>query len=103
MVQNIMEEEGGDIFDVRSVRLGHTQRGGAPSPFDRILAARLAIAAIETLQSLNDNASDYLCLGLKGKQIIATELETALAEIDWPHERPKDEWFMELRELARIL
>jgi 6-phosphofructokinase 1 len=103
MVQAIMEEEGGDLFDVRSVRLGHVQRGGSPSPFDRILAARLATAAMETLQSLEDNATDCLCMGLRGKQIVATELDAALAEIDWPHERAKQEWFMELRELARIL
>ena len=103
MVQAIMEEEGGELFDVRSVRLGHVQRGGSPSPFDRILAARLATAAIETLQSLKADASDYLCLGLRGKYIVATELEEALAEINWPSERPKQEWFMELRELARIL
>ena len=103
MVQSIMEEEGGDLFDVRSVRLGHVQRGGSPSPFDRILAARLATTAIETLQSLEEDASDYLCLGLRGKDIVATGLEEALAEIGWPNERPKEEWFMELRELARIL
>ncbi|HEY53898.1 MAG TPA: 6-phosphofructokinase [Caldilineae bacterium] len=103
MVQNIMEEEGGDLFDVRSVRLGHVQRGGSPSPFDRILAARLATAAVETLQSLEADAFDYLCLGLSGKDIVATELEKAMAEVDWPHERTKQEWFMELRELARIL
>ncbi len=103
MVQSIMEEEGGDLFDVRSVRLGHVQLGGSPSPFDRILAARLATVAVETLQSLNESATDCLCLGLRGKHIIATELDTALAEIDWPLERPKEEWFMKLRELARIL
>jgi len=103
MVQSIMEEEGGDLFDVCSVRLGHVQRGGPPSPFDRILAARLATTAIETLQSLEKDASDYLCLGLRGKYIVATELEEALTEINWPNERPKEEWFMKLRELARIL
>jgi len=103
MVQNIMEEEGGDLFDVRSVRLGHTQRGGSPTPFDRILAARLATAAMETLQSLEAGAADCLCLGLRGKRIVATGLDEALAEIDWPNERPKEEWFMELRELARLL
>ena len=103
MVQAIMEEEGGDLFDVRSVRLGHVQRGGPPSPFDRILAARLATAAMETLQSLEDNATDCLCMGLRGNRIVASELSAALTEIDWPHERTSQEWFMELRELARIL
>ena len=36
-------------YDVRVTILGHIQRGGAPSAFDRILASRLGIAAVETL------------------------------------------------------
>ena len=36
-------------FDVRMVILGHVQRGGAPSAFDRILASRLGSAAVQKL------------------------------------------------------
>jgi 6-phosphofructokinase 1 len=36
-------------FDVRMVILGHIQRGGAPSAFDRILASRLCSAATQKL------------------------------------------------------
>jgi len=55
------EKEGGAIsiaqriqrdfpeYDVRVTILGHIQRGGSPSAFDRILASRLGIAAVETL------------------------------------------------------
>lgn len=35
--------------EVRAVVLGHVQRGGAPSAFDRILAARMGSAAVESL------------------------------------------------------
>ncbi|MCE5173956.1 MAG: 6-phosphofructokinase [Bacteroidales bacterium] len=36
-------------YDVRVVILGHVQRGGSPSAYDRILASRLGNAAIEAL------------------------------------------------------
>jgi 6-phosphofructokinase 1 len=36
-------------FDVRMVILGHVQRGGAPSAFDRILASRLGAAAAQKM------------------------------------------------------
>ena len=36
-------------FDLRDIKLGHVQRGGAPTAFDRILATRLAAAATECL------------------------------------------------------
>lgn len=102
-IQRIMEEEGGELFDVRSVILGHLQRGGAPSPFDRILAARLAAAAVEHLNEGFGEGSLYQCIGLQGKHLIMRDIQEAMQEIDWPNERPKQEWFMELRELARIL
>ena len=35
-------------FDLRDVKLGHVQRGGAPTAFDRILATRLGAAATES-------------------------------------------------------
>jgi 6-phosphofructokinase 1 len=34
-------------YETRSVNLGHTQRGGSPSAYDRMLATRYGLAAIE--------------------------------------------------------
>jgi 6-phosphofructokinase 1 len=36
-------------YDVRVVILGHVQRGGSPTAYDRILASRLGAAAIDAL------------------------------------------------------
>jgi 6-phosphofructokinase 1 len=36
-------------YEVRYVVLGHVQRGGPPTPFDRVLAARFGVAAIGAL------------------------------------------------------
>jgi len=35
--------------DVRVTILGHVQRGGSPTPFDRILATRFGVAAVEMI------------------------------------------------------
>jgi 6-phosphofructokinase 1 len=36
-------------YEVRYVVLGHIQRGGAPTPFDRILATRFGVAAVQAV------------------------------------------------------
>ena len=36
-------------FETRAVVLGHTQRGGTPTAFDRVLATRLGVAAIDAV------------------------------------------------------
>ncbi|HEX2912872.1 MAG TPA: 6-phosphofructokinase [Chloroflexia bacterium] len=57
--------------EVRVTILGHIQRGGAPTAFDRILATRLGSAAVETLLS----GQSGVMMGLNGKQIEAVPLE----------------------------
>jgi 6-phosphofructokinase 1 len=36
-------------FTARVTRLGHIQRGGSPSAFDRLLASRMGVKAVEAL------------------------------------------------------
>jgi len=101
MIQRIMEEEGGDDFDVRSIILGHLQRGGAPTPFDRILAARLATEAVDILSQPSSSQNPFYTIGLQGNEIVSQPLAEAMAELDWPWERPKEQWFMPLISLVR--
>jgi 6-phosphofructokinase 1 len=61
-------------FEVRVTVLGHIQRGGAPSAFDRILATRLGAAAVRELQQGNHGH----IVGLIGNQIVLTPLEDVL-------------------------
>jgi len=42
-------EENLDGYDVRVSVLGHMQRGGSPSCFDRVLASRMGVKAVESL------------------------------------------------------
>jgi 6-phosphofructokinase 1 len=57
-------------IDLRSAILGHTQRGGAPTASDRVLASRLGVAAVE---SLLDGHSDVM-VGLVNGEIKLTPL-----------------------------
>jgi 6-phosphofructokinase 1 len=52
-------------YDMRVTILGHIQRGGSPSAYDRYIASRLGVAAIEALM---DNQRSIM-VGLKHKEI----------------------------------
>ena len=67
-------EENLPEYDVRVSILGHMQRGGSPSCFDRVLASRLGVKAVEILI---DNKTN-LMVGLKNNIVITTDLEEAI-------------------------
>ena len=67
-------EENMPEYDVRVSVLGHMQRGGAPSCFDRVLASRLGVKAVE---SILDGKSNYM-VGLLNDKIELTPLEQAI-------------------------
>ena len=67
-------EENMPEYDVRVSVLGHMQRGGSPSCFDRVLASRLGVKAVEILI---DNKTN-LMVGLKNNLVITTDLEEAI-------------------------
>lgn len=61
-------------YDAKVTVLGHIQRGGSPSCFDRVLASRLCVRAVELLL---DGKTD-LMVGFLNNRIEATSLENAL-------------------------
>lgn len=100
----LFEEEGGELFDVRQAILGHQVQGGAPSPFDRIQATRLAVRCIHYLiESIESNSTRSAFIGLHGKEIKFHDLEDFDRMADLKHQRPKDQWWMDLRPIARLL
>ncbi len=54
--------------DIRITNLGHVQRGGAPTAFDRILASRLGLGALEGLI----NGQKNVMAGLINNQLVYT-------------------------------
>lgn len=65
-------------IETRYVVLGHTQRGGSPTAFDRILATRTAVAAVDLLHK---GQSGFMA-ALKGVQLVPVELEKASPPVD---------------------
>lgn len=80
------EQEGGSLelinkvspmlegFDLRPTVLGHIQRGGSPSAFDRILATRMGSFAVELLLE----GQQGVMIGSSGDNLITTSLEIAM-------------------------
>ncbi len=58
-------------FEVRLTILGHTQRGGSPTAFDRLLASRMGIKAVE----LMTEGQSGVMVGLDGRHIVPVPLE----------------------------
>jgi 6-phosphofructokinase 1 len=62
-------------FESRSVVLGHIQRGGSPSAFDRVLATRYGLGAIDMV-----HRSEFgQMAALRGNKIISVPLAEAIA------------------------
>jgi 6-phosphofructokinase 1 len=100
----LFEKEGGELFDVRQAILGHMQQGGNPTPFDRIQATRLAAEGIDFLiKEAGQPVSSAAAIGLQGGKIEFTSLEDLPRLIEQKAERPKDQWWLELRPIARIM
>jgi 6-phosphofructokinase 1 len=85
------EVSGSCGHDVRAVVLGHVQRGGSPSAFDRILASRMGAKAV---YALRDGETD-VAVGLRAADIVTYPLPEGYACLHTL--RP------EMYELARIL
>lgn len=63
-------------YETRSVNLGHTQRGGTPSAFDRMLATRYGVAAIDLVHA----GKFGRLVVLKGTQISDISLADAISK-----------------------
>lgn len=63
-------------FQLRVTTLGHVQRGGAPTAYDRLLATRLAAAAVEHLAA----GDAGVLVGLLRGQLVGTALETVVTK-----------------------
>ncbi|MDO7788488.1 6-phosphofructokinase [Desulforamulus aquiferis] len=63
-------------FDTKVTILGHLQRGGIPSAFDRILAARLGAKAVELLMEGETNKM----VGVRSGEVVATSLDEVIGK-----------------------
>jgi len=77
-------------METRSVAIGHIQRGGAPTTFDRILSTRLGVAAADMV---NDGKWGSMA-ALRGNRIVPVDIRKAVAK----SKTVSTDWY----ELARV-
>jgi phosphofructokinase-like protein len=63
--------------EVRVSVLGHIQRGGSPSPFDRVLATRFGVAAVELIAEGNFGKM----VALRASKIVAVDMADAIGHL----------------------
>jgi 6-phosphofructokinase 1 len=63
--------------EVRISVLGHIQRGGSPSPFDRILATRFGVAAVDLIAA----GGFGMMVALRGESIVSVDLAHAIGHL----------------------
>ena len=85
-IRSMLEQELGE--DTRITILGHVQRGGAPSAFDRYLATLLGHAAVERLLTDGVDTTPQL-IGLRGNRVVTTPLMDCVAQTQAVAERIK--------------
>ncbi|OGO18616.1 MAG: 6-phosphofructokinase [Chloroflexi bacterium RBG_16_48_8] len=78
-------------FETRVTILGHIPRGGSPSAFDRMLATRMGVKAVEVLKA----GETDLMIGLSGRDIITVPLIDVVKQSRKPN--------LELLDMARTL
>lgn len=80
-------------YDVRVTILGHIQRGGSPTAYDRILASRMGVAAIDAL--LDEQRS--IMIGVVNNEIVHVPFTKAIKD-----DKPLDEKLMEVLHILSI-
>ncbi|XP_041099711.1 ATP-dependent 6-phosphofructokinase, platelet type-like isoform X4 [Polyodon spathula] len=113
-IYQLYSEEGKGVFDCRKNVLGHMQQGGAPSPFDRNFGTKIAAKAMlwisrklkETYRKgrVFANTDDTACLlGMRRRALVFQPVVDLKNETDFVHRIPKEQWWLKLRPLMKIL
>ncbi|XP_074261230.1 ATP-dependent 6-phosphofructokinase, platelet type isoform X3 [Saimiri boliviensis] len=112
-IYQLYSEEGKGVFDCRKNVLGHMQQGGAPSPFDRNFGTKISARAMEWITAKLKEArgrgkkfttDDSVCvLGISKRNVIFQPVAELKKETDFEHRIPKEQWWLKLRPLMKIL
>ncbi|XP_053620688.1 ATP-dependent 6-phosphofructokinase isoform X1 [Plodia interpunctella] len=107
-IYRLYSEEGKGLFTARQNVLGHMQQGGSPTPFDRNMGTKMAAKClhwlVDALQKGPANTPESACLlGVVKRQYKFSPLEDLKAQTNFSQRIPKQQWWMKLRPLLRIL
>ncbi|XP_072364397.1 ATP-dependent 6-phosphofructokinase, platelet type-like isoform X3 [Scyliorhinus torazame] len=113
-IYQLYSEEGKGVFDCRKNVLGHMQQGGSPSPFDRNFGTKISAKAMQWISNkltetyrqgrVFANSPDTACLlGMRRRTLVFQPVEELKNETDFHHRIPKEQWWLKLRPLMKIL
>ncbi|XP_008502095.1 ATP-dependent 6-phosphofructokinase, platelet type isoform X3 [Calypte anna] len=113
-IYQLYSEEGKGVFDCRKNVLGHMQQGGAPSPFDRNFGTKISAKAMQWISKklvetyrkgrVFANTDDSVCLlGMRRRTLLFQPVAELKNETDFVHRIPKEQWWLKLRPLMKIL
>ncbi|XP_037012458.2 ATP-dependent 6-phosphofructokinase, platelet type [Artibeus jamaicensis] len=112
-IYQLYSEEGKGVFDCRKNVLGHMQQGGAPSPFDRNFGTKISARAMQWITTKLKEAQgkgkkfitdDSICvLGICKRNLVFQPVAELKKETDFEHRIPKEQWWLKLRPLMKIL
>ncbi|XP_078393544.1 ATP-dependent 6-phosphofructokinase, platelet type isoform X2 [Cetorhinus maximus] len=113
-IYQLYSEEGKGVFDCRKNVLGHMQQGGSPSPFDRNFGTKISAKAMQWItKKLSEtyrqgrvfaNSLDTACLlGMCRRTLVFQPVAELKNETDFQHRIPKEQWWLKLRPLMKIL
>lgn len=68
-------KEKNSYYDTKVTILGHLQRGGAPTYFDRVLASKMGVAAVEGIL----NGQRDVMVGIRNNQIVFNDFQTTMS------------------------
>ncbi|XP_053198202.1 ATP-dependent 6-phosphofructokinase, platelet type isoform X1 [Scomber japonicus] len=115
-IYQLYTEEGKGVFDCRKNVLGHMQQGGAPSPFDRNFGTKISAKAMQWISKklvetfrhgkgrVFANTEDSCCLlGMRRRALVFQPVVQLKDDTDFVHRIPKEQWWLKLRPLMKIL
>ena len=115
-ITNMLQEEGGTLFDARSASLGHTLQGGIPSPMDRVRGVRLSLKCMAFLEqhhavlqkqpahkSRHASASSAAVITMQGNSVIMVPVRDMVEHADMDNRRGKVAWWHGVKELEEEL
>ncbi|MDR1078779.1 MAG: 6-phosphofructokinase [Propionibacteriaceae bacterium] len=104
VLSHLIDEAAQGRYDTRTMRVGHIQQGGSPTPADRILATQLSERALhQVAEQLSAGTTACHCVGLDADGVQVTELALAMRQIDPDHQRPSRQWWLGLGDLVGMV
>ncbi|OJD12174.1 6-phosphofructokinase [Emergomyces pasteurianus Ep9510] len=119
VIADMIKEEARGRFESRAAVPGHFQQGGKPSPMDRVRALRMAIKCIQHMETFFGRSGESIAadpmssvvIGIKGSEVVFGPMGPGAdglggleeTDTDWVHRRPKNDFWMGLKDLVDTL